>query len=161
MDICPNCGANTEGLTNYCDCCGYNLINTKYVFVARVHEHIGAYDVGAVIMDSVKKLNFYLTNELFLDIDRIVIQSYCYPSHLISEMRLRNQTRIYKKKREAIITIVFPYEEQGVFSRFEALKNEAAITLQNRLIELYEKLHCPNESELTKITKFALTGIVL
>lgn len=159
MDICPNCGANTDGLISYCDCCGCKLNVMQAVFVARIHEYVGTSDVGTVIMDSVKKLNGIITNEMLLDIDKIIIQSYCYPSHLIAEMCLRNQTRIYKKKREAVITILFPYEEQDASSQLEMIKNEAGVYLQNRLIELYERLHYPNESELAQRTKLALNDM--
>ena len=46
MDICPNCGANTDGLISYCDCCGCNLKVMQAVFVARIHEYVGTCDVG-------------------------------------------------------------------------------------------------------------------
>lgn len=158
MDFCPNCGANTGGLIDHCDCCGFKLTNNKNLFVAKIHEFIGSSDVGTIIVNSVKELNIHFSKEMFPNINRIVIQTYCYPCYLIDEMKLRNQIRINKKKREAVVTIVFAYEEQVLSSQFHKKKNEVVAVLQNSLIYLFRKLHHPNEQELVAITKMVMNG---
>lgn len=109
MNFCPNCGANVEGLISWCDCCGAPLVNDDYIIAHSLYfEEYG--DIGRLIDAVVERLNQKNLPTVIPSISKIELVIYCYPSALVQKLNLRKCSRLTKKTRKAIITIVFDSE---------------------------------------------------
>ena len=109
MKLCPNCGANIEGLVGWCDCCGAPLVNDDYI-ILHAHDFQESGDIYKIINAVVTRLNQKKLHIAIPSIAAIELVTYCYPSALVKELNLRNRSYFSKKTNRATITIVFDYE---------------------------------------------------
>lgn len=110
MDICPNCGANVEGLVYHCDCCGAPLKTVAEMFVYHAMTVAAAGDVTNYLKPIVHRLNKSGLESTFAPIHPIILEVFCYPQHMLQELHIRKKVYLSRKKNKAILTEVIPYD---------------------------------------------------
>lgn len=109
MNICPNCGANIDGLISWCDCCGASIAEPEFVVLFE-HDYIDSSDIGNYLRPLVTALNKQSLRVTAPSISTIELVTFCYPSALVDELKLKSHSRFSRKDQRATITIVFNYE---------------------------------------------------
>lgn len=103
--LCPNCGANVEGLTTWCDCCGAELHPKKTLFSWMVYSTGAFFDIGQYINIIFDKLDD-IPPEPYADvIQRIEFDFWCYP------IEKKTGVSYYASRKQAIVTIELDADE--------------------------------------------------
>lgn len=146
MKLCPNCGANIEGLISWCDCCGAPFENDDYM-ILYAHDFQEAGDIDQIISAVVARLNRKNLPAVLPSISKIELVTYCYPGALVKELNLRNRSRFSKKTNRATITIVFDYE---LYIKMTASEKEAYVeqTILSALSDFLRKQKLTNLTEV-------------
>lgn len=110
MKVCPNCGANIEGLLYRCDCCGAMLSNSNSVFVQYTHTMAETGDLGSYMSNILDIINSSRIYEFF-PLDIIAFDIYCYPENMVMKFNIRNKNYVSLRKKKAILTRIICYEE--------------------------------------------------
>lgn len=137
MRLCPNCGANIDGLVGWCDCCGMALLSNEYVVLFE-HDYIEAGDIGKYLNDAVANLNKLGLEQFSSSFSRIELITYCYPIQLARELNLTSRIRLSRKDRKATVTVVFNYE---IYIKLSAAEKAAYVnhTLNVAILDLFQK----------------------
>lgn len=153
MRLCPNCGANIDGLVGWCDCCGMALLPNEYIVLFE-HDYIEAGDIGKYLNDSVANLNKLGLERFSSSFSRIEFITYCYPIQLVRELNLTSSIRLSRKDRKATVTVVFNYE---VYIKLSTAEKATYVnhTVNAAIIDLFQKKQPEFVSEIKhKLTVF-------
>lgn len=138
MNICPNCGANIEGLTHHCDCCGTPLATETSFFTWHTFVTEASGDLYVFMRDLFQKLDeidfSYCTNIL----QNLEINVFCYPESIIMEQKIRNRLYLSTTRKKARLTLVLNYDKYINSSRSEK-KELLALELKLGLKRVEEK----------------------
>ena len=97
--LCPNCGANVEGLTTWCDCCGAQLHPKNTLFSRMVYRTGVVFDIEQYLNPIFDKLD-NIPPEPCADIIRhIEFDFWCYP------IEKKPGVSYYASRKQAIVTI--------------------------------------------------------
>ncbi len=119
MNVCKNCGANVEGLTHHCDCCGALLCTTTSFWVWHTFATEASGDV------------YTFMREIFCQFDRIDFSKYdnilqtievnvfCYPESMIIEQGIKNRLYFSTVRKKASLTVVLNFDKYIGGSRSE------------------------------------------
>lgn len=139
MNICPNCGANIEGLTHHCDCCGTPLATETSFFTWHTFVTEASGDLYVFMRDLFQKLDeidfSYCTNIL----QNLEINVFCYPESIIMEQKIRNRLYLLTTRKKARLTLVLNYDKYINSSRSEK-KELLALELKLGLKRVEEKV---------------------
>lgn len=146
MRLCPNCGANIDGLVGWCDCCGMALLQNEYIVLFE-HDYIEAGDIGKYLNDAVANLNKLGLERFSPSFSRIELITYCYPVQLVRELNLTSRFRLSRKARRATVTVVFNYE---VYTKLSPAEKATYVnhTVNTKIIDLFQKKHPEYISEV-------------
>ena len=109
MQYCPRCGANVEGLTQRCDCCGMTL-----------NPQISLFKWHTFMMQASGDL-FYYANKVFRKLEAIdktkyngcvqnvELNLYCYPDEIICSEKLKNNVYFIRSSRKIRVNIVIDF----------------------------------------------------
>lgn len=97
--LCPKCGANVEGLVQWCDCCGAEL-NPKQALFSRMTYCTGAFfDIDIYLNQIFDKLH-NIPPEPYSDVlHKIEFDFWCYP------IKKKTGVSYYASRKQAIVTI--------------------------------------------------------
>ena len=114
QSVCPNCGANMEGLVQHCDCCGAVLDRKKaFLFFSAVAWRSAA----AVIMELLHPVETvfaqrYGKTSFSEALDQIGILPLCFPEEMHREPDIAKERRyVTLKKRYADLRLHISYEK--------------------------------------------------
>ena len=103
--LCPKCGANVEGLVEWCDCCGAALDPKKTLFSWMTYSTGAFFDIGLYLGEIFEKLD-QIPPEPYADyLERIEFDFWCYP------IDKRSGVTYYASRKHAIVTIEVDPEE--------------------------------------------------
>ena len=103
--LCPECGANVEGLIHHCDCCGTLLNPVKTMFHTMVYEAGPFFDIAqhlGVIFDKLDKISPEPYSNV---LDRIVFDFWCFP------IKKKTGVSYYPSRKQVIVTIEIDADE--------------------------------------------------
>ena len=97
--LCPKCGANVEGLIQWCDCCGAEL-NPKKTLFSRMTYCTGAFfDIDIYLNQIFDKLD-QIPPEPYADVlQRIEFDFWCFSN------QKKTGVAYYASRKQAIVTI--------------------------------------------------------
>ena len=103
--LCPKCGANVEGLIEWCDCCGAKL-NPKKTLFSRMTYCTGAFfDIDIYLNQIFDKLD-NIPPEPHVDVlHRIEFDFWCFP------IKKKTGVTYYSSRKQAIVTIEVDADE--------------------------------------------------
>ena len=103
--LCPKCGANVEGLIEWCDCCGAELHPKKTLF-SRMTNCTGAFfDIDIYLNQIFDKLD-NIPPEPYADVlHRIEFDFWCFP------IKKKTDVTYYASRKQAIVTIEVDADE--------------------------------------------------
>lgn len=142
MDFCPNCGANIEGLTHHCDCCGMPLISKTTFFTWHTFMTEASGDLYVFVRETFQKLDEVDFSFCANIMQNIEINIFCYPETMITEQRIRNRLYLSPTRRKAKLTIVLHYDDYINASKNEKLEllnkelKSGLIRIEERIPEL-------------------------
>lgn len=111
--LCPECGANVEGLIKWCDLCGADLNPVKSMFYYRIYSTGSFYDIGIYInrvFDELDKISPEPYREV---LERIEVDFWCFP------IRKKTGVAYYGSRKKAIVTIEIKAEDYLLKSKEE------------------------------------------
>ena len=127
IKICPNCGADVEGLTHHCDLCGEPLNPKKTLFHTMTYGTGAFYDIGLYlnrIFDRLDQIDPAPYAEVF---SRIEFDFWCFP------IEKKTGVAYYASRKQAIVTIEIDAEVYLYSTKEEKLallKSEVAEKLE-------------------------------
>lgn len=97
--LCPKCGANVEGLIEWCDCCGAAL-NPKKTLFSRMVYCTGAFFDIDIYLDQIFDRLDNISPEPYGDVlQRIEFDFWCFP------IKKRTGVTYYASRKQAIVTV--------------------------------------------------------
>ena len=97
--LCPKCGANVEGLVEWCDCCGAALHPKKTLFSWMTYSTGAFFDIGLYLGEIFDKLD-QIPPEPYADyLERIEFDFWCFP------IDKKPGVAYYASRKQAIVTI--------------------------------------------------------
>ena len=97
--LCPKCGANVEGLVEWCDCCGAALHPKKTLFSWMTYSTGAFFDIGQYLGEIFEKLD-QIPPEPYADyLERIEFDFWCFP------IDKKPGISYYASRKQAIVTI--------------------------------------------------------
>lgn len=97
--LCPKCGANVEGLIEWCDCCGAELHPKKTLFSRMIYSTGAFFDIGQYTAQIFDKLD-NIPPEPYADVlQRIEFDFWCFP------IKKKTGVSYYASRKQAIVTI--------------------------------------------------------
>lgn len=129
--FCPQCGANVEGLTQWCDCCGAALHPKKTLFSRMVYCTGAFFDIGQYLNGIFDRLDT-IPPEPYADVlQRIEFDFWCYP------IEKKPGVVYYASQKRAIVTIAV---DAGGY--IHGTKEEKLALLTGEIKEKMELLRC-------------------
>ena len=128
--LCPKCGANVEGLIEWCDCCGAKL-HPKKTLISRMTYCTGAFfDIDIYLNQIFDKLD-HISAEPYGDVlKRIEFDFWCFPS------KKKTGVSYYGSRKQAVVTIEVDANEY-IYST----KEEKLALLTHEVKEKIDILH--------------------
>ena len=77
--LCPKCGANVEGLIEWCDCCGAKLHPKNTLFSRMVYCTGAFFDIDIYLNQIFDKLNNICPDSYADVLQRIEFDFWCFP----------------------------------------------------------------------------------
>lgn len=111
MELCPSCGANVEGLTHYCDCCGAMLNAIDPFFVWHTFVTIESGDLYVFMNELFKQFDNWDYSQYRKVLQTVEINVFCYPKAMITEHGIKNRCYLSTAKKKAGLTIVLNFDE--------------------------------------------------
>lgn len=128
--LCPKCGANIEGLIQWCDCCGAELNPKKTLFFRKIYSTGAFFDIGQYTSKIFDKLD-HIPPEPYADVlRRIEFDFWCYPT------TRKTGASYYASRKQAIITI-----EVDADKYLYGTKEEKLALLTREVKEKMDMLH--------------------
>ncbi len=91
MKNCPSCGANVEGLTHHCDCCGALLNAPTSFFVWHTFVTEASGDLYLLMKELFQQFDGIDFSQ-YRDILQVVeVNVFCYPASMIDEQGIKNR----------------------------------------------------------------------
>lgn len=140
MKLCPECGANVEGLIHHCDCCGASLIPKKESIWRWVVYETGT-DFHMYFNSIMEKIQTVEDDVLKKYFTEIFVCGYCHPDFLVAYLNLKENVRHSTGKKSADIDLLINYN-QFVSAR----KEEKGVIVEDAILRGLETL----ESRLQK-----------
>lgn len=128
--LCPNCGADVEGLIHHCDCCGTLLNPKKTLFSTMIYGTGVVYDIGIYLSQIFDKLDLIKPEPYSEVLQRVEFDFWCFP------IMKKTGVAYYASRKQAIITI-----ELDVESYIYGTKEEKLTLLKQEVQEKMEMLH--------------------
>lgn len=128
--ICPKCGANVEGLIEWCDCCGAELNPKKTLFFRMIYCTDTFFDIGQYINKIFDKLDTISPVPYADVLQRIEFDFWCYP------IKKKTGVSYYASRKQAIVTIEVDAEEY-----IYGTKEEKLALLTREVKEKMDLLH--------------------
>ena len=91
MKNCPGCGANVEGLTHHCDCCGALLSTTTSFFIWHTFVTEASGDLYVFMKEIFQKFDGIDYSQHSDILQMIEINVFCYPKSIIIEQGIKNR----------------------------------------------------------------------
>ena len=111
--VCPSCGANVEGLTGCCDCCGAAFVQNKsFLFISVVAWRTAA----SIIMDILRPVEVTFAQRyggtVFSEaLDQIGVIPLCFPAEMREAPEIGKERRyVSLKNRYADLRLHISYE---------------------------------------------------
>ena len=103
--LCPKCGANIEGLIEWCDCCGAQLNPKRTLFSHMIYCTGAFFDIGQYTNAIFDKLD-NIAPEPYEDVlQRIEFDFWCFP------IKKKTGVSYYASRKRAIVTIEIDADE--------------------------------------------------
>ena len=99
LKVCPNCGADVEGLIHHCDCCGELLYPKNNLFSYMVYEAGPFFDIQVYLNKIFDALAAISPDRYDSVIRRIEFDFWCYP------IKKKTGATYYSSSRRVIVTI--------------------------------------------------------
>lgn len=99
LKLCPNCGADVEGLILYCDCCGELLDQKESLFSYMVYEAGPYFDIMLYLRKIFDRLADVPTDPYADYIQEIDFDFWCYP------IKKKTGPVYYHSRKKAIVTV--------------------------------------------------------
>ena len=109
MKLCPNCGANVEGLIHHCDCC-LTLLNPpeKKLWYANTFEV--AFDFHTYVHSVVNKMETIKDIVYWEYFEAIYLDMYCYPTGMVQYLKLKHFVRCSLLQKRVDMRILVDYD---------------------------------------------------
>ena len=111
MKNCPSCGANVEGLTHHCDCCGALLSTTTSFFVWHTFVTEASGDLYVFMKEIFQKIEGIDYSQYSDILQMIEVNAFCYPESIISEQGIKNRLYFSTARKKVSLTVVLNYDE--------------------------------------------------
>lgn len=128
--LCPKCGANVEGLIEWCDCCGAQLYPKRTLFSHMIYCTGAFFDVGKYTNTIFNKLD-NIAPEPYEDVlQRIEFDFWCF------SIKKKTGVSYYASRKQAIVTIEIDADEY-----LYSTKEEKLALLTREVKEKIDMLH--------------------
>lgn len=141
MQYCPKCGANVEGLTHHCDCCGAILSPTVSLFTWHAFMMQGSGDLyryANKVFCKLEKLDAFKYDE---HVKSIEVNLYCYPDEIIKAEKIKCNVYYSKLNRKMRINLVVDYSSY-VYGDSKLKEQEVINAVLNGIRTAVKKAAC-------------------
>lgn len=139
MRLCPSCGANVEGLTHHCDCCGALLSTTTSFFVWHTFVTEASGDLYSFMKDIFQKFEGIDASQYSNFLQKIEVNVYCYPDSILIEQGIKNRLYFSTARKKASLTVVLNYDDY-VYGDRNAKKELLSLELKAGFTRIRNKI---------------------
>ncbi len=111
MKNCPSCGADVEGLTHHCDCCGALLNAATPFFVWHTFVTEASGDLYLLMKELFQRFDGIDFSQYSNILQVIEVNVFCYPTSIIAEQGIKNRLYFSTNRRKAVLTVVLNFDE--------------------------------------------------
>ena len=141
MKLCPECGADVEGLLYRCDCCGASLEEEKKrFFTCAIYELPQCFGFASLIYEMIDALQPDNPEKYETFLEEVGIRMICYPESLLVDGNIKNRLQYSQKKKYAGLTITVNFND-FVYADNAEKANLVATALQHGIHLLQTRLH--------------------
>ena len=141
MKNCPGCGANVEGLTHHCDCCGALLSTTTSFFIWHTFVTEASGDLYVFMKEIFQKFDGIDYSQHSDILQMIEINVFCYPKSIIIEQGIKNRLYFSTARKKLRLTVVLNYDAyicRSKDEKKEMLRSELKagfMRIRNRIVQ--------------------------
>ena len=109
MKNCPTCGANIDGLTHHCDCCGALLYTMNSFFIWHTFVTQASGDLYVYMREIFHKFDGIDYSKYQDILQTVEVNVFCYPDTIIEEQGIKNRHYFSAARKKVSLKVVLDY----------------------------------------------------